>query len=251
LFEAPTPAEMAELIGELRAAPVRPTAPEMTPFMPEWVVALQPEGSGRPVFVFPGGLGGKWILQRDARVAGLVGRERPFYGFRRDQQSTRRATSGVPAMAAAYVEQIRMLQGAGPYLLYGVCSGGTLAWETAAQLLALGEAVAGVLLFESPLGKTQVGITPAERARGSALPGLVPPYAPEPLPLDVTLLMTEAWHVRGRSDGWPLVTQGRLERVLMPGDSPGAHNLYAGREATIAAHVREWVDRAEARSRLP
>ena len=251
LFEAPTPAEMAELIAELRAAPAPPAVHGTTPFLPVWVVLLQPEGSGRPVFVFPGGLGGKWILHRDAQIAALVGRERPFYGFRRDPQPSSRVGSSVPAMAAAYVAQIRTVQGSGPYLLYGVCSGGALAWETAAQLLAAGEAVAGVLLFESPLRTTQIGITPAPPARASALPGIVPPYAPEPLPVDVTLLMTEMWHARRRSDGWPLVTQGRLERVLMPGDSPGAHNLYAGREATIAAHVREWIARAEEGAATP
>jgi hypothetical protein len=250
LFEAPTPAEMAELIVELREATASPPPVTTTPLTPNWVVTLR-QGGGRPVFVFPGGLGGKWILQRDARIAGLVGGDRPFYGFRRDPESMPHGDRSVPAMAAAYIARMRVLQDRGPYLLYGICSGGALAWETAAQLLAAGESVAGMLFFESPLRTTQIGITPAVRSARSDLPGLVPAYAPEPLPVDLTLLMTEAWHARGQSDGWPLVTQGRLGRVLMPGDSPGAHNLYAGREATIASHVRDWIAQAEEGWRSP
>ena len=251
LFEAPTPTEMAELIAELRDGLAPRPVGGVTPFLPDWVVPLQPEGAGRPVFVFPGGLGGKWILHRDARIASLVGREHPFYGFRRDRQRSQRGGNTVPVMAAAYVAQIRSLQASGPYLLYGVCSGGALAWETAAQLLNRGEAVGGLLFFEAPLRADHAGITPAIPESRVALPGLVPPYAPEPLPVDLTLLMTEAWHARGRSHGWPPLVGGRLDRVLMPGDSPGAHNLYAGREHTIAAHVRDWIAQAEDRWQSP
>jgi hypothetical protein len=251
LFEAPTPAEMAELIAELRAGPVLLPSDGTTPFTPDWVVTLQPDGAGRPVFVFPGGLGGKWILHRDAQIASLVGRQRPFYGFRRDPQPAPRDFQTVPAMAEAYIEQLRTLQGAGPYLLYGVCSGGALAWEVAAQLLAAGETIGGMLFFEAPLRSDHADITPAVPPARAALPGLVPPYAPEPLPVDLTLLMTEAWHRRGRSDGWVPLVGGRVEVVLMPGDSPGAHNLYAGREATIAGHVRDWISHSEERWSAP
>jgi hypothetical protein len=245
LFEAPTPTEMAELIAELRAGPASLTIDGTTPFTPDWMVTLQPDGAGRPVFVFPGGLGGKWILHRDARIADLVGRQHPFFGFRRDRQRTAREGHTVPVMAAAYVEQIRTLQRSGPYLLYGICSGGALAWEAAAQLLAAGERIGGMLFFEAPLRAGHADITPAVPESRKALPGLVPPYAPKPLPVDLTLLMTEAWHRRGRSDGWAPLVRGRIEHILMPGDSPGAHNLYAGREATIAAHVRDWIAQAE------
>jgi hypothetical protein len=251
LFEAPTPAEMAELIAELRVGPAPLPIDGMTPFTPDWVVTLQPEGAGRPVFVFPGGLGGKWILHRDAQIAALVGRQHPFFGFRRDRQQVVREGHTVPAMAAAYVEQIRVLQGSGPYLLYGICSGGALAWEAAAQLLAAGETIGGLLFFEAPLRAGHADITPAVAPARAVLPGLVPTYTPDPLPVDLTLLMTEAWHRRGRSDGWAPLVRGRVERVLMPGDSPGAHNLYAGREATIAAHVRDWIVQAEERWRAP
>lgn len=250
LFEAPTPSEMAELIDEIRAKPAPVPSDGTTPFFPTWVVPLQPEGAGRPVFVFPGGLGGKWILKKDAQVAALVGRQHPFYGFRRDRPHPGRdRDDGISAMASGYVEQIRSLQGAGPYLLYGICSGGSLAWETAGQLMASGEAIAGLLFFEAPLRLDPAGITPAITTPRSAIPGRLPPYTPQPLQVDLTLLMTEGWQARGRSDGWSRMALGSLETVVMAGDSPGAHNLYANREETIAEHVRNWIAQAEDRWR--
>ena len=77
----------------------------------------------------------------------------------------------------------------------------------------------------------------------------MPRYEPPSLPVDLTLLMTEGWQSRGRSDGWRQVVQHDLETVVMPGDTPGAHNLYVGREALIAEHVRNWVARSEVRLR--
>src|SRR5688500_14756338 len=47
LFEAPTPTEMAELIAELRTGPALLPIDGTTPFIPDWVVTLQPDGAGR------------------------------------------------------------------------------------------------------------------------------------------------------------------------------------------------------------
>jgi acyl carrier protein len=247
LFEAPTPAEMAELVAERRAAQPALPADGVTPFFPDWVIPLQPEGTARPVFLVPGGLGGYWILKRDAQVAALVGQQHPFYGFRRDRPHLDpNRPDWIAAMAAEYIAQMRTLQGRGPFLIYGVCSGGALAWEMARQLLAAGEVIAGMLFYESPLRPDLAGVTPHHVPRLD-LPGLVPPYVPEPLPVDLTLLMTEAWRAEGRSDGWPPVVRGHVETIVMPGKTPGAHNLYIHREAMIAGHLRDWIARAEAR----
>ncbi|MGH2615555.1 MAG: phosphopantetheine-binding protein [Thermomicrobiales bacterium] len=248
LFEAPTPREMAELISERRAEQNAGPIDGITPFLPAWVVRLQREGAGRPVFLFPGGLGGKWILYRDAQVAAHVGRDRPFYGFRRDEHHLDRGEPGwVAATAADYVAQMRTLQGRGPFLLYGVCSGSALAWEAARQLLALGESIAGMLFYEAPLSADFATVESRQRPPGTAGALRVPHYVPEPLPVDLTMLMTEGWQARGRSSGWEQVVRGRLETVVMPGDTPGAHNLYIHREKLIAGHLRQWIDQSEAR----
>src|SRR4029079_13992032 len=82
LFEAPTPLELAELIAERGNAPAD-IENGITPFLPDWVVPLQREGAGRPVFVFPAGPEETAALTIEAQVASAVGRSHPFWGFRR------------------------------------------------------------------------------------------------------------------------------------------------------------------------
>jgi surfactin synthase thioesterase subunit len=150
-------------------------------------------------------------------------------------------------VAAEYARQIEAIQGPGPYLLYAICNGGVLAWETAARLLDGGESIAGILFYEVAFRSETSARSP--RPDGTATVKAMPRYEPPPLPVDLTLLMTEGWQSRGRSNGWRQVVQNDLETVVMPGDTPGAHNLYVGREALVAEHVRNWVARSEARLR--
>jgi acyl carrier protein len=252
LFEAPTPAEMAELIDELRAErAARQTAGPtdgVTPFFPGWLIPLQRHGTRRPVFLFPGGRGGVWALKRDSEVAAQVGQEHPFYGFLRDIFHVDRDTPGwLTTTVADYVAQMRAIQPSGPYLLYGVCNGGDLAWEAARQLIAAGQEIASVLMYESAYRPGLSEGNPDGISIAPEHPWWMPPYDPPPLDVDLTLLMTEAWQARGRSDGWRRVTRGRVETVVMPGDTPGMHNLYVGRVSMVAAHLRAWIERSESR----
>ncbi|MFN8593727.1 MAG: phosphopantetheine-binding protein [Thermomicrobiales bacterium] len=244
IFEAPTPAEMADLILEkqTRRTSRSRTFPGITPVTPEWLVPLQPKGTLAPVWLVPGGVGGVWTLKRDAKVAALVGDQRPFYGFQRDPpQLDLRRPDWISATAALYVQQMRNLQRAGPFLIYGICSGGALAWEVATQLANCGEEIAGVLLYESALAPDFASQSPRRGRR------MMPYYAPSPLPVDLTLLMTETWHAADRSAGWRQVALGLVTTVVMPGSTPGAHNLYINREPMIADRVRAWIERSEAR----
>jgi hypothetical protein len=239
LFEAPTPAEMAELIAERRAAgrTINPPGGGTTPFLPSWVVPLQTAGALLPVWVVPGGMGGVWTLKRDAQVAALVGKDHPFFGFQRDPpQLDPNRRDWIAATATTYIEQMQRIQGRGPYLLYGICSGGPLAWEVATQLLAEGERLAGMLFYESALSPDFSTARPRRTRRP------MPHYVPGGLPVDLTLLMTEAWHAKDRSAGWRQVARGAVTTVVMPGSTPGAHNLYVNREAMIAGHLRDWID---------
>jgi acyl carrier protein len=246
LFEAPTPAEMAELIEELRTGPQISRTPGpvegFTPFHEPWVVPLQREGTSSPVWVVPGGMGGVWTLKRDAQVAALVGTDHPFFGFQRDPPPIAPSQPRwIEAMAAAYVEQMRRIQGHGPYLIYGICAGGSLAWETARQLLMSGDEIAGMLFYEVALPAGAKSIDPPPQARRAGR------YVPPPLPVDLTLLMTEVWHARERSAGWHDLASESVTTVVMPGDTPGAHNLYVNREPMIAGHVTEWIIRSSTR----
>ena len=243
LFAAPTPMEMAELIAELDRGP----SGGVTPFRPGWVFALQPEGSGRPVFVFPAGHNEAAALGVEARVANHVGRDRPFWGFGRDDPELDDARAGgIPAMASAYIAQMRAIQGNGPYLLYANCAGAPYAWDVARQLLRDGEAVAGMLLYEAPLRPEEIDPAPdMTPAFISSPPPSAREYRPRPLPVDLTLLMTKFWWERGWSAAWERVALGRVETVVIPGETEKA---FVNRDARIARHVRDWIDQAEARA---
>lgn len=59
------------------------------------------------------------------------------------------AQASVEEMAAFYVEEVRRCQPTGPYLLGGLCAGGTIAFEMAAQLVRAGESVDIVVLLDT------------------------------------------------------------------------------------------------------
>ena len=246
LFEAPTPAEMAELVAEVREGR-RFAGNRFSPVHPPWVVPLQREGHRRPVFVFPAGHDEIAALAIEAKVAVYTGRDRSFWGFRRDDSGLARARAGgVPAMAAVYISQIRAIQATGPYLLYANCAGGPYAWEVAAQLLAAGHEIAGILFYEVPLDPKQVApapvITPVRDV--STPPTADTDYQPAPLPVPLTLIVTEFWQQRRWSDPWRRVAMGETELVVIP---DAIVSDPAQREQRIAVHVREWIERSEAR----
>ena len=56
----------------------------------------------------------------------------------------------VQELAAQYVEEVRAVQPEGPYFLGGMCSGGTIAYEMAQQLVSHGQEVALLALIDTP-----------------------------------------------------------------------------------------------------
>jgi hypothetical protein len=248
LFAAPTPMEMAALIAELQRGPGRSLSRGVTPLLPDWVISLQPEGDGRPVFVFPAGHNETVSMAIEARVADHTGRDHPFWGFRRDDPGLDHARSaGVPAMAAAYIAQMRRIQGQGPYLLYANCAGGVYAWEIARQLLSAGDDAPSLLFYEVPFPgdgtESAPVITPANV---SPPPAAADAYRPLPLPVNLTLLMTKFWHERGWGSRWGWVALGAVDTVVIPGETEKA---FVRREERIARLVRAWIDQAESRLR--
>jgi hypothetical protein len=222
----------------------------MTPFHPAWVVPLQPEGKGRPVFVFPSSHSGPQTMAVEAGVARHVGRERPFWGLGRDDAHLDLVrTAGVAALGAENVRWVRAIQERGPYLLYGNCLGGYLAWETARQLLDAGEEIAGILFYEVPLRSDFANVLPGPMPVHSAnVWRLAHYYRPPELPVDLTHLMTAGWHDSRWWEPWRHVARGRMETVVVPGETEAA---FVDREARIATHVRDWIATAEAQLAVP
>ena len=210
---------------------------------------MQRAGTGRPVFVFPPGHGGLGALTYESYVAALVGRQHPFWGFRREHPDIERARhSGIPAVGAEYVRQIQALQEQGPYLLYGTCGGGYLAWEVAKQLLAAGERVAGILFndvfLRRDFDRLVDGFTPAHI---SPRWGLDLYYRPQALPVDLTLLVSEHWRAMGWSESWQRVVLGKVETVVIRVDTSESQDGLARRMAALAEHIRDWIAKSEAR----
>lgn len=131
IFQSPTITQLADFLTEKGGQVARDS-----------LVLLQNGGSQPPVFCLPGMLGN--VFTDLGHLALCLGPERPVYGF----QDGLHNPSQVPALAAHYLDEIRLVQPQGPYFLVGVCSGGTLAFEMAQLLQAQGRAVALLAMVE-------------------------------------------------------------------------------------------------------
>jgi phthiocerol/phenolphthiocerol synthesis type-I polyketide synthase E len=112
------------------------------------LVALQSKGS-KPAFFCVHPAGG--IIHCYIEMSRILGKDQPFYAFQHpgiDGKSGPYVT--YPKMAELYIESMLEIQPKGPYFLGGWSFGGTLAYEMAMQLLARGEEVAMLALFDSP-----------------------------------------------------------------------------------------------------
>lgn len=118
------------------------------------LVAIQPNGSRRPVFAVPG-VGGNVLCYAD--LARFMAPEQPFYGLQsRGLDGTERPLTSIEDIAKTFLEEIREVQAEGPYTLIGMCMGGVVAYEMAQQLRAEGQKIGLLMLLETwpPMGAT-------------------------------------------------------------------------------------------------
>ncbi|MDJ0728439.1 MAG: condensation domain-containing protein [Crocosphaera sp.] len=135
LFQAPNVRQFAQLLNQEQ--PVS-----------SWtsVVPIQVNGSRLPLFFH----GGSADALTWARFSNLLGSEQPFYGLQRpDLNSGEICNDTVESLAEACVEEIRMIQPKGPYLIGGHCFGGAVAFEIAQQLQVQGEDIASLILIDA------------------------------------------------------------------------------------------------------
>jgi amino acid adenylation domain-containing protein len=137
IFRAPTIRKLATLIEDGKGSS-------------RWtsLVPIQPQGSRPPIFCIHGGAGTILHLQR---LAGRLGPEQPFYGL---QSAGLYGGSSplrtVQQMASHYLSEMRQVHPGGPWLLAGYCFGSIVAFEIAQQLVAAGEEVGLVAMFNGP-----------------------------------------------------------------------------------------------------
>jgi thioesterase domain-containing protein/acyl carrier protein len=113
---------------------------QVTPGPPSSLVAIQPGGSRRPLFlVHPAG----GHVFPYIRLAQLLGPDQPCYGLQaRGLEDGQDPHTRIEDMAAHYIQALQTLQPTGPYLLGGWSMGGVIAFEMAQQINAQGQRVA-------------------------------------------------------------------------------------------------------------
>jgi len=146
LLNAPTIVALAEIISE--------TMPELSkqPALQALPSSLVEINAGnrlkKPLFlIHPAG--GHVYFYRD--LADHLGSQQPVYGIQaQGLEGETEPLSQVEEMATHYIKVMRVRQPEGPYCLGGSSFGGTVAFEMAQQLHALGQKVALLAMIDTP-----------------------------------------------------------------------------------------------------
>ena len=136
LFQAPTVRQLARVLRD-------------EGWQGAWssLVPIQSGGARTPFFCMHS-VGGNVLEYHE--LARLLGSDQPFYGLQaRGLDGKSEPHISIKEMAADYIKEMREVQPAGPYLLGGRSSGGTIAFEIACQLEAIGERVGLLALFDT------------------------------------------------------------------------------------------------------
>ena len=138
IFTAPTIEALANLL-------------EADDMQSRWtsLVPIQPAGTEPPIFCVHGGAGTILHLEPLAR---RLGSEQPFYGLqsRGLYGGVLVAPATVEEMASHYLSEMRQVHRGGPWRLAGYCFGAIVAFEMAQRLLADGEKVELLAMFNGP-----------------------------------------------------------------------------------------------------
>ncbi|MGQ0634991.1 MAG: amino acid adenylation domain-containing protein [Planctomycetaceae bacterium] len=114
---------------------------------PICLVALQSQGTRRPLFVVPPAAKTVLIFRE---LASCLGEGQPVYAFQHLGLDGRHMPHRrIEPMAALYVEKLREIQPQGPYCLAGMCLGGIVAHEMALKLQAAGEEVSLLAVLDT------------------------------------------------------------------------------------------------------
>lgn len=111
------------------------------------LVAIQPDGS-KPPFFCVHGVGGNVVGFHE--LAKRMKPDFPFYGLQsQGLDGTSELYTTIEGMAEHYLGEIRRVQQSGPYHVGGFSMGGLVAYEIAHRLVAAGEEVGLIVLFDT------------------------------------------------------------------------------------------------------
>jgi acyl transferase domain-containing protein/thioesterase domain-containing protein len=137
---------LVELIAENNSKSSSQTVPLK---LPACLVTIQTGNTLTPPLFLMHPVGGHVYFYRE--LVEQLGSEQPVYGLQaQGVDGKTEPLTQVEEMATLYVKAVRALQPTGPYFLGGASFGGTLAFEMAQQLHALGQKVALLALIDTP-----------------------------------------------------------------------------------------------------
>ena len=140
-FDNPTAAALAAIVAECGPDLQDTAAGAATRILP-----LRTTGSRPPLFCFPASARNPYYLRH---LAKSLDSEQPFYIVASSKPIRGSTLLSVEELARLSVEAIRRQVPHGPYLIGGHCYGGVIAFEAAQQLIAQGEQVLHLVLFDA------------------------------------------------------------------------------------------------------
>ncbi|MDZ8261973.1 SDR family NAD(P)-dependent oxidoreductase [Nostoc sp. ChiQUE01b] len=150
LLDSPTVAGLATLIASDNPAKRS---------IPSSLVEIKPGSFKKPLFLIHP-VGGHVYFYRD--LANCFDAEQPVYGLQaRGIEGEAQPLTQVEEIATEYIEALRTVQPEGPYFLGGSSFGGTLAFEMAQQLYAVGQKVELLAMIDTP-GPGEIPPTPED-----------------------------------------------------------------------------------------
>lgn len=111
------------------------------------LVSIRAGGSKNPIFCFHG-VGGNVLNY--IPLVNSVEPDRPFLALQcRGLDGSIPLLDSIESMASAYISEIKLVRPRGPYILAGGSMGGMIALEVAQQLLAAGEKIEKLIMFDT------------------------------------------------------------------------------------------------------
>jgi amino acid adenylation domain-containing protein len=174
------------------------------------VVAISKRGNKNPLFCFHG-VGGN--VMNYMSLVPAMNQTRPLFGLQsRGVDGKGHFLKSIEEMAREYIKEMRVLQPQGPYLLAGGSMGGMIAYEVAQQLIAAGEQVEKLIMFDTfgpnvdirSYDKTErdfvkdkiIGVKYRFKKMLTIARGMIATVLGRPQPIDVTLFKLEQVNYR-------------------------------------------------------
>jgi len=124
------------------------------------LVPINTSGTKIPLYIICGAGGTVFKFREFVR---LLDADQPVYGLQQftDNNDFEKFPDTIEGIASQYIEEILLHDPVGPYALSGHCLGGTIAFEMANQLEAMGKKVSMLAMFDANVREQKESIHPS------------------------------------------------------------------------------------------